>query len=87
MIILKVSRFNNKLNIIGKNIKKYRELNNLSQNDICCKMALLGINLYKNDIYKIEHNKRIVKDYELYAFSKILNTDINKFFINLEDIF
>ena len=40
---------------------KYRELRNLSQNDICCQLSLIGITLYKSDIYNIEYCKRTVK--------------------------
>lgn len=29
----------------------------------------MGVTMYNNDIYKIEHNKRTVKDYELYALA------------------
>ena len=43
--------------------------------------------MYNNDIYKIEHNKRTVKDYELYAFSKILNVSYDQLFEGAEDIF
>lgn len=73
-------KFNNKLNIISKNLRKYRLLRNLSQPAMCRELALLGIPLYHNDIYAIEHNKRTVKDYELYAFAQILN-------VSLEDLF
>ncbi len=82
-----VSKLNNKLNIVGKNIKKYRELKELSQNDVCCKMALLGITLYKSDIYNIEHCKRTIKDFELYGFSKILNVSFEQLFENVEKDF
>jgi len=69
-------KLNGKLNVISKNLIKYRNEKNISQADLCKKLALLGIPLYTNDIYKIEHNKRTVKDYELYALSKVLNVKI-----------
>lgn len=83
-MILGISRLNNKLNIIGKNIKKYRELKGLSQNDICCQMALLGITLYKSDVYYIEKGERIIKDFELYAFTKIFKISLNELFENID---
>ncbi len=70
------SSFNNNINIIGINLKKYRISNNLSQEQLCNKLALLGITLYKNDIYRIETNKRAVKDFELWGFSKVFNIAI-----------
>lgn len=79
-----ISRLNNKLNIVGKNIKKYRELKELSQNDICCQMALLGITLYKSDIYNIERGERILKDFELYAFTKIFKISLSELFEDID---
>lgn len=76
---MKNSTFNNNINIIGLNLKKYRELNNISQEQLCNKLALLGITLYKNDIYRIETNKRAVKDFELWGIAKTLN-------IKMEDL-
>lgn len=66
-------KLNNKLNIISANLSKYRNIRKISQNAMCNQLALIGVTLYANDIYKIEHNKRTVKDYELYAFAKVLN--------------
>ena len=73
---MKNSTFNNNTNIVGINLKRYRELNNISQEQLCNKLALLGITLYKNDIYRIENNKRIVKDFELWGIAKTLNLKI-----------
>ncbi len=80
-------RLNNNLNIIAKNLRKYREERGLSQPDICRELALLGITMYINDIYKIEHNKRTVKDYELYAFTKILKVSYDQIFDGAEEKF
>ena len=79
-----ISKLNNKLNIVGKNIKKYRELKGLSQNDVCCQMALLGITLYKSDIYNIERGERILKDFELFALSKIFKITLAELFKNID---
>ena len=75
------------LNIISKNIKKYRGERKLSQPDICRELALMGIPMYNNDIYKIENNKRTVKDYELYAFCKVLKISYEQLFEGAEDVF
>ena len=71
------NKYNENFNIISHNLKKYRELNNLSQEQLCNKLALLGITLYKMDIYRIENNKRTVKDFELWGLAKVFNIDIN----------
>lgn len=80
-------KLNNNLNIIAKNLRKYREERGLSQPDMCRELALLGITMFNNDIYKIEHNKRTVKDYELYAFTKILKVSYEQLFEGAEDKF
>ena len=54
---------------------------------MCRELALLGITMFNNDIYKIEHNKRTVKDYELYAFTKILKVSYEQLFEGAEDKF
>lgn len=80
-------RLNNHLNIIAKNLRKIREEKGFSQPDLCRELALLGITMYNNDIYKIEHNKRTVKDYELYAFAKILKVSYDDLFKDAEETF
>ena len=80
-------KLNNNLNIIAKNLRKYREERGLSQPDMCRELALLGITMFNNDIYKIEHNKRTVKDYELYAFTKILKVSYEHLCEGAEDKF
>lgn len=80
-------KLNNNLNIIAKNLRKYREQKGFSQPDICRELALMGITMFNNDIYKIEHNKRTVKDYELYAFTKVLKISYEQLFEGAEEIF
>ena len=53
--------------LFGSNLKHIRENKNLSQSDLCCKLELLGVNMFKSDIYEIENNKRLVKDFEVKA--------------------
>lgn len=77
---MRLNRLNKKLNIIGKNIKKYRVLRNLTQEEVCSKLALLDVNLYRSDMYKIENNQRIVKDFEAYAFAKVLRVSIEQLY-------
>lgn len=77
---MKNSKFENKVNIIGTNLKKYRKELNMSQEQLCNKLSLLGITLYKNDIYRIENNKRTVKDFELWGILKVLNVKCDDIF-------
>ena len=65
------------LNIVGNNIRYYRELNNLSYQKLSDKLMLLGFDIHKQSIYNIECGKRTVVDYELCAFAKCFNITVN----------
>lgn len=57
VIKLKIKKLNGKYNIIGKNLKKYRELKGYSLRQLSEKLELLGLIIYYTDIYKIEQRK------------------------------
>lgn len=84
---MKTKKFNGQSNILGCNIKKYRELKNLSQRQLSDKIALLGIDIYASDISLIENNKLLIKDFEILAFCKALNISIDQLFENTQNIF
>ncbi len=67
-------------NIAGKNIAKIRKEIKpvMSQRALADKMQLFGIDLDKNAIQRIECGKRFITDIELLAFSKVLNTSLEK---------
>lgn len=81
-----VRKLNNNLNVIGKNLRSIRKKKHLSQADLIKDLNLLGINMHKNDIYMIEANKRTVKDYELWGFTKVLNVSFEDLTKGIEDI-
>lgn len=83
-----IRRLQNKYsNVIFQNVEKYRALRGLSQPELCRKLSLLGINMYNNDIYRIEHNKKSVKDFELYALAKVLKVTVDDLLEGIEDKF
>ena len=81
-----IRTLDNKVNIIGNTLKHIRENKGLSQTDLCCKLELLGVTMFKSDIYEIENNKRLVKLFALLCqfhlmsymliLTSILNTNI-----------
>lgn len=81
---MSIKRINSKMNIIGKNVKKYRLKANLTQQQLCDKLDLYGLNLYHSDIYLIEYGKRIVKDYEALAFAKVFGISLDKIYEGTE---
>ena len=66
-------KYNGKLNAIGNLIKEYRIQNNMTQKYLTEQLQLLGIDINKNSLQKIESGNRIIKEYELAAFSIIFN--------------
>ncbi len=70
-----MNKYKNKSNISGKIIHNNRIKNNLSLEKLSNKLELMGVTLYPNDIYLIEKEQRIVKDFELIAICKILKID------------
>lgn len=84
---MKIKKLNGKSNVVGKNVKKYRELRNLSQRDLSNKIALLGVDIYHSDISEIENEKLLLKDFEIIAICKVLNITYEQLFENTEDIF
>ncbi len=80
-------KFNDKSNIIGKNVKKYRTQKGYTQEQLCQQLDLLGLNLYHSDIYLIENNKRIVKDYEAFALTKIFGITLDDLYFGANDEF
>lgn len=58
-------------NICGKNIAKLRLEMKISQRALAAKMQLVGIDIDKNAIQRIECGKRFVTDIEIVAFAKV----------------
>ena len=47
---MKYKSFNNKANVIGNNLRKYRELRGLSLRALSDKLALLGLKIYHSEL-------------------------------------
>lgn len=78
-------KYNGKSNVIGFKIQEQRKKQKMSREVLSNKLMMLGIDINSDGIYKIEKGKRIIKDFELSAFSIVLNiseTDLLKDFKN-----
>ena len=58
-------------NLVGPRLKALRERDHLSQRDLAHQLQLIGMDMDKNVITRIETNKRYVTDLELRAIAKI----------------
>lgn len=77
------NRYNDNYNIIGGNLKKIRKSKNISQDQLSNKLSLLGITLYQSDIFKIEHNERTVRDFELWGICQVLEISYDQLFLDV----
>ena len=69
-------------NICGKNIAKLRIAMKISQRELSDRMQLVGIDIDKNAIQRIECGKRFVTDIELLAFTKIFEVSFEELLSN-----
>ena len=76
---MKITKYNDFKNISGKKLKELRKAAKLSQQDLAEKLQLEGIDLTSKEISKIETNKRLVQDFELFAFAKLFNVSADEF--------
>lgn len=69
-------------NACGKNIAKLRTELKISQRELADRMQLVGIDIDKNAIQRIECGKRFVTDIEIIAFAKIFSVSFEELLIN-----
>ena len=63
--------YNNK-NVIHKNLRQLRKMRGLTQEQLAARMQVMNVNITQRLISRIEHNTRIVTDYELACFCRAL---------------
>lgn len=69
-------------NLCGKNIAKLRIKMGASQRELADKLQLVGIDIDKNAIQRIECGKRFVTDIEIVAFAKVFNVSLEQLLNN-----
>ena len=67
-----------KNNICGKNVARLRKELNISQRALADKLQILGIDIDKNAIQRIEAGKRFVTVIEVKALSSLFNVSMEK---------
>ena len=60
-------------NLCGNNIARFRKESGLSQRQLADKLQLIGLDVDKNAIQRIECGKRFVTDIELIIFAEFFN--------------
>ena len=64
-------------NICGQNVRKLREQQKISQDQLAARLQTEGLGVNQNSISRLETGKRIVADFELQALAKVLNVSID----------
>lgn len=67
---------NNRLNLSGVVIRRLRCEMQLSQRALADRVQLLGVDLSKNAVQRIESGQRFVTDIEVKAFALALNVSV-----------
>ena len=69
-----------KMNMIGGNVRKYRRLRKMSQQELSDKLETLAVYICRGSVSRIEDFSRTVTDIEVYGLSKILDVSIEDLF-------
>lgn len=67
-------KFQDNSNVAGNIISRLRKEKHWSRAVLSNKLMILGIDINYDGIYKIENGRRIIKDFELAAIAKVLDT-------------
>lgn len=65
-------------NLCGKNVSEIRKKMKISQRELADRLQLVGLDVDKNAIQRIECGKRFVTDIELVYLSNVLNVSFDE---------
>ena len=71
---------------IGENINRLRIDAKLTQDEVCARLQVMGLEISKSTYAKIETNRMNIKVSELVALKHIFQTDFAQFFRGLDAI-
>ena len=59
-------------NVIHAQLRRYRELRKLTQDQVAAKLQVMGVNIDQQALSRSEHNERMVTDYEFACLCQVL---------------
>ena len=74
-----------KMNLIGVRVTTIRKSLGMSQKELLMKLHQYGLSMGATGLSRIENQHRKVRDYELVAFSEVLNVGIHTLY-GLQDL-
>ena len=72
----KFNKFGDRFNIIGSKIKYIRKTEKITQEDLCARMQVLGYQISRSDISKIEPCNKFIAEVEVLGFAIALKKSI-----------
>ena len=73
----KINFYENK-NVISRRVRYFRNLRKISQEQLVARLQVMNINIDQQGISRIEHNTRIVTDYELACLCRALGVTVEE---------
>lgn len=68
------------MNMVGKQVRKFRREQKMSQQILANKLETLAVYICRGSICRIEEQTRTVSDIELWGLSQVLGKPIQSFF-------
>jgi len=78
---MKIYGYNHKCNLCGAQVRHFREQLGLTQEQLAARMQVMGVQVNQKAISRVETGDRVVADYELAAFSKVLGAGVEQLLI------
>ena len=80
MFINKTADGNN--NLCGRRVARFRTEMKISQRELADRLQLVGLDMDKNAVQRIEAGKRFVTDIELVGLSQVLGKSLDELLLN-----
>lgn len=80
MFINKTADGNN--NLCGRRVARFRTEMKISQRELADRLQLVGLDMDKNAVQRIEAGKRFVTDIELVGLSRVLGKSFDELLLN-----
>ncbi len=70
-------KYENKSNVIGTLLLEHRLKLGLSKEEVCRRVQLHGVYIHRVELYRMEKEISIIKDFELIALCEVLGINYN----------
>ena len=75
---MKIYQYQGRCNVSGRAIRAERERQGLSQEQLAARMQVEGVPLNQKAVGRVETGLRVVSDYELMTFARVLRVTMER---------